>query len=476
MWHSLRDLDQKKPSPPSFSPTPAPNLAYNAPLGPPGREKEVPTVSFPPVKKNSGQLPGETIQAFLERRRIRNEKLAKQESPQKKQSRLAQESNALRGSAPGRGAKARVFIWDDENGFFIRRAYSRENAASRWDEFTPAQRIFDGFSSTWDLCTALAPDEEAEPEDDDDDALMAVTGSDAAQDLTVAHALNADELAEDQGQLQGWAVQKIEEILPSRFGFNSIQTPEGLDPKKALQTITCSWAVGNKLWKNDKYPLLPFFLQSIFEQKPLSQIPPSMMDMANPDSDLTASSWAVDVFIWRETKPLVYEIRSSKDQDSLPSILLEHAATVLQILRMHEENIFTIIRELVTYGVEFHVAWKKSPQYRSYPPPRTPGLGRRSEAYKGTIVDFWVYVKQRNDFLHSPRGHVALFYGGIIGRVARLVLEDPEDLACLAPSDELLRTGARFYDDEALALWRPVLTLDEVNLICGVYEVETGMH
>ncbi|KAJ6512355.1 hypothetical protein DFH09DRAFT_1333337 [Mycena vulgaris] len=62
-----------------------------------------------------------------------------------------------------RQERARVFIWEEEeDGFFIRRAYNHTDAADCWDESTPNQRIYNSFSNQWDLCTALAPNEEAE--------------------------------------------------------------------------------------------------------------------------------------------------------------------------------------------------------------------------------------------------------------------------------------------------------------------------
>ncbi|KAJ7465196.1 hypothetical protein FB451DRAFT_1179372 [Mycena latifolia] len=62
---------------------------------------------------------------------------------------------------------ARVYIWEEEDtGFFIRRAINWGLAADMWDEFTPNQRLYNGFHNQWDLCSVLAPEEE--PQDSDD--------------------------------------------------------------------------------------------------------------------------------------------------------------------------------------------------------------------------------------------------------------------------------------------------------------------
>ncbi|KAK6989032.1 hypothetical protein R3P38DRAFT_2572320, partial [Favolaschia claudopus] len=123
---------------------------------------------FPAVERDSGQKPGEDVHAFLERRRLHNEKRAQHESFDARKARLAREQHASGGSAPGKKG-ARVFIWEEDGGFFIRRACNRTDAADRWDEFTPRQRLYDSFSNQWDLCTALAPTEIAEPDNFDDD-------------------------------------------------------------------------------------------------------------------------------------------------------------------------------------------------------------------------------------------------------------------------------------------------------------------
>ncbi|KAJ7123810.1 hypothetical protein C8R43DRAFT_862814, partial [Mycena crocata] len=107
--------------------------------------------------------------------------------------------------------------------------------------------------------------------------------------------------------------------------------------------------------------------------------------------------------------------------------------------------------------------------------PSTNILGRRPAGYIPTLVDFGVYVQRRDAFLRSLRGRAALFYGGIVGRLARLVIPDFEDVACLEPSEEILIAGTCISSGNGEgALWQESLTQDEINLICGVYMIETG--
>ncbi|KAJ6620877.1 hypothetical protein B0H10DRAFT_1791071, partial [Mycena sp. CBHHK59/15] len=99
-------------------------------------------------------------------------------------------------------------------------------------------------------------------------------------------------------------------------------------------------------------------------------------------------------------------------------------------------------------------------------------LGFRPAGYKPSKVDYEVYEKLRDSFLQSPRGHAARFAGGIIGRLARQRVND--DVACLGPTADVFDTGVRFWDGQSsTAYWDDELTAQEIDLICGVYQVAT---
>ncbi|KAJ7048394.1 hypothetical protein C8F01DRAFT_991945 [Mycena amicta] len=109
--------------------------------------------------------------------------------------------------------------------------------------------------------------------------------------------------------------------------------------------------------------------------------------------------------------------------------------------------------------------------------PSQPGLGRRPEKYKPTTVDYTAYVQRRNTFLNSSRGRLALFSGGLVARLARLVISDFEDKARIDPSNEELDGGLRVVNKQGdVAVWHEALTPSEIDLICGVYPTETGIN
>ncbi|KAJ7736628.1 hypothetical protein B0H16DRAFT_1326474 [Mycena metata] len=429
---------------------------------------------FPTVEPGSDQKEGEDVHAFMERRRLRNDKRAQHESTEARTARLAREAHASKGASPGKRG-ARVFIWDEkEGGFFIRRAYNRIKAAERWDEFTPAQRIYDSFSDQWNLCTALAPSEEAEPESFDD-------GDDNYEDFMPFHPpTSATEPADqDRGAdvetLLGWQKQDIQSNISLRFGFAEPISPQQMQPK--LQSKVCAWTVGDETWAVPETSALPTLLHYIL-QGDLAAAPADLCDLTSPNSDLDRD-WSIDVNILRQQDKTLYEIRPRYSEASSPSILLESAATALQIIRSGwaQDGVDWIIRNLVKLGAVFHPSWRRPAHHHPSPAPISSRLtlGRRPAGYMPTFVDLGVYVQHRDAFLRSSRGHVALFYGGIVGRLARLVLSDFEDLACVDPSEDVLDTGARVASGNGEeALWYEALTEEEIRLICGVYMVETG--
>ncbi|KAJ7759972.1 hypothetical protein B0H16DRAFT_1313085 [Mycena metata] len=407
---------------------------------------------------------GEDVHTFMERRRLRNEKRAQHESAKARKARLDREAHASKGASPGKSG-ARVFIWDEEEGgFFIRRAYNRVKAAELWDEFTPAQRIYDSFSDQWDLCTALAPSEEAEPESFDD-------GDDDYEDFMPFHPpISATEVMPSIPDKQD-----VQTNISLRFGFTEPISPQQTQPK--MQSKACAWTVGDETWAVPETSALPTLLHYIL-QGDLQAAPADLCDLTSPDSDLN-DEWNVDVTIFRQQDKPLYEIRPRGSDASSPSILLESAATALQIIRSGwaHDGVDYIIRNLIKLGAVFHPSWRRPAHLRISRAPLSSRLtlGRRPAGYMPTLLDFGVYVQHRDGFLHSSRGRIALFYGGIVGRLARLVLSDPEGLACLEASEDVLDTGARVASGNGEeALWYEALTEEEIRLICGVYVVETG--
>ncbi|KAK6966508.1 hypothetical protein R3P38DRAFT_3337916 [Favolaschia claudopus] len=383
-----------------------------------------PSTPFPAVERDSGQKPGEDIHAFMERHRLHNEKRAQHESFDARKARLAREQHASGGTAPGKkGARA------------------------------------------------LAPTEIAEPDNFDDDdgdddfffhqppastdvlpPLPDVPGRVYWRQKTGERAA---EVLEHAYGCQGWNIQDARSIITSRFGFVENSTVPASSRK--MQDKACGWALGDETWSVPPESGLPALFQHILDANDLKSVSANLMDIASSDSDLE-NDWNIDVKMLRMQDRILYELFPRGSHSSSPSILLESAAAVLQVLRSgwgNNSDVETIIRNLV----------KLDPlSTRRSPPPIQPTLGRRHAGYTPTLVDYGVYVERRNSFLRSRR------------RLARLVLSDFEDLACYDPYEDVLKSGVRVEAarDGDTILWHETLTQDEVDIICGVYIVETG--
>ncbi|KAJ6484901.1 hypothetical protein C8R45DRAFT_931335 [Mycena sanguinolenta] len=456
---------------------------------------------FPQPEKHSGQLPGVNIYAFLARRQSRNSQLAEVESPKAKTQRLQREAHAATGEPPGKKG-AHVFIWEEESGFLIRRSITQAEAADIWDCFGPNQRRYDSFNNEWDLCDELAPNEGPQDDDSDGDFCQAdehptqlypeeapgplLSSEDIMRSHGVERDLESGEIFEENPP-PDHSDYDIAHIPYARFGFTKPIAPASYD-LKLLDSKLCLKCLGDDKWpqlKHNKYQHLDSLLTFLSAAQSLCDIPRELLDLRQQEADIRPeSNWAVAVTAEhlksaeRPNGQLFYVLRPRgvRSDNRLIHILLPSAANTLQIVRMGwGPDPQDIIEQLLEYGLEFRICIRD----RLYDPPQLPpadgytGLGYRREGYKPTVLDFGVYETLRRQFISSPRGRAALFAGGIIGRLAR---EDvPQARACLGPSSEVFYTGARFWDGHSqTAYWDDALTDQEIDLICGVYEIATG--
>lgn len=78
-----------------------------------------------------------------------------------------------------------------------------------------------------------------------------------------------------------------------------------------------------------------------------------------------------------------------------------------------------------------------------------------------------------DDFLRSPHGHAALLAGSLVTRLARDIVSF--DDVYNGPTENIFETGFYLYrEDTPFGLWDDCLTEDELDLICGVYRIDTG--
>lgn len=117
--------------------------------------------------KGSGQLHGETTKDFFSRRSERNRLAMQKESSSERRAREQRIKNAAPGKVPGRKG-ARVFCWEDQEGFRIRTPVGYQNYIERWSDYHGAQRRYDAFLNEWDLCSEFDPDAKSDWSDGDE--------------------------------------------------------------------------------------------------------------------------------------------------------------------------------------------------------------------------------------------------------------------------------------------------------------------
>ena len=155
-------------------------------------------------------------------------------------------------------------------------------------------------------------------------------------------------------------------------------------------------------------------------------------------------------------------------------ICLHSPTTLLQIYRNCWTTLDTIVRELVSRGIQFNTAVpdpSPSPSLkvveRGY---ESKGLGLRPASYIPHPHDYNAYVSARTDVLHSPLSCAVLLRGGLVARLARDTVGVPEVLSGPEPTTSMMLwavDGVRLVNDQ--------LSNYLLDIISGIYYVETAM-
>ncbi|KAF8123834.1 hypothetical protein K438DRAFT_1792023 [Mycena galopus ATCC 62051] len=168
-------------------------------------------------------------------------------------------------------------------------------------------------------------------------------------------------------------------------------------------------------------------------------------------------------------------------------LLLPQATDVVEIL--HQQwgpDIRDIAAHLVARGTPFWLAYMSTQIMPAANPVQSGlrpkgfkgdsplGLGFRPCGYAFNELDYDAYVSQRElQLLHTPRGRIALQYGGLMARLARSEVTD-EDFFC-GFDDGIYDVGDCLWDGTSPhAYWYDRLSDHEIDLLCGVYQVGTG--
>jgi hypothetical protein len=150
-------------------------------------------------------------------------------------------------------------------------------------------------------------------------------------------------------------------------------------------------------------------------------------------------------------------------------LFLERATDVLECLkRAWGPKPEDLVEAFLARGIPFFTLLPHTPSLPSTIP-QPPELGRHPVGYQPDTADYIRYEQICDEFLHGPRGRVALMQGGIAWRLARDVLDDSVVMVGPTPLNirsKILKTsdGHQFYDDSFLEA--------EEFLICGGHRVK----
>ncbi|KAJ7880877.1 hypothetical protein B0H13DRAFT_1630244 [Mycena leptocephala] len=441
-----------------FTPVSAPVAAVPPLSSDESSAPAVPAAPFPPLPQNSRQKPNETIQAFFIRRREANLKKIANESSADRQRRTSRADNAKLGAVP---KKASVFLWETQNGYWIRQPQTRGEFADLWSEYPGPERRFDPLHNEWDLCPLFKNNNPAfgegfdHPADDDSDNEMDPGDPVFPQDIDMESRLPPD-------------VTNME-VVPEQH------------PRDVEASIV----------DLDYEDLGPDFTES--------DIPP-IRNLAQASRKCVNAVYMKFGLTPRTEKP-EYESIAANLSDSLlkrfgfvmPStpdtfvLLIPRATDLVEVIRQEwGPTIKDVAAHFVARGIPFWLAYASAeimpaskPVGRLHPKgfkaDTSSGLGFRPHQHTFDEHDYNGYTTQRDlQFLHTPRARIALQYGGVIARLARSEVSD-EDFFRLF-DEEIYNVGDCLWDEQSQhSYWYYRLSEREIDLLCGVYHLGTGM-
>ncbi|KAJ2911590.1 hypothetical protein MD484_g8825, partial [Candolleomyces efflorescens] len=306
------------------------------------------------------------------------------------------------------------------------------------------------------------------PDDDDDD--------DDDSDMDVANPPSQATAPSQESLPPQDATSYVTVVLQKRLGYTQGSNSHSLNPN--AKAVVVHNVFGVKL--DDSIPTSFDFatsdvINSLLFHGPLSSLPPRW--------DISTRS--VAPLNW-ETFPLliargsmaegnnhlrryIIGIRTKPLQEQWFVVVLYSATSVLQIIRFGWTGILEIVRESARRGIKFRTAKYLAPGEAD---PRIPkvervGLGVRYED-SNWAEEYREYERIRDDFLRGPRGKIALMMGGVIGRLARDVV-NVKDVTRppLSPSrqqgDLVAIASERLFGD--------ALTDVEIDILVGTYRM-----
>ncbi|KAF8831592.1 hypothetical protein HHX47_DHR1000368 [Lentinula edodes] len=461
--------------------------------------REVPTnkprLHLPRIDGGSLPRPNESLFDFIQRREVYRLKVIASESPTERQSRLQREENARKDRPPGRKG-ARVYYWDLVEGTRVRTAVGRSNYEDIWERYGSHQRRYDSVADEWEVCTDFdpndAPDDYGPDSDDDSDCFITVRAhideethhNDGAvsSQAYLARLQSPNKLTHSSIEFH----EAIEDVAYHRFGFLKQPFAENRDivlKSQVWKKVLGLFGYGRRhaVLELDVHIKLQMcqFITRLLDAADLRHAP-EVYDLSSRSLMQPPVPFEVDTLTSRNGCYFLIQAKDAKDDEEYV-IAFRSAATIMEIARRGwGPRTEDIIKCLIEEGISFNTLMASHPPRRSLSMPfhKPAVLGFRPVGFVPTLQDYCSYELVRNDFLRSARGRSALLAGGIIARLARGIV-DVNDVYD-GPTGHALNEGEQalcvWEAGQACAFWDDKLTDEEMDLICGSYEVATGSY
>ncbi|PPQ71051.1 hypothetical protein CVT25_007322 [Psilocybe cyanescens] len=286
--------------------------------------------------------------------------------------------------------------------------------------------------------------------------------------------------------------KSLEDLLYFRFGYSLDERPYSGPPQSLTPAKFTSWdevlrSVGARQlttsWK-DKVPIEDFLGCLLVSKEPLDEIPGKFWDLGSyamtPLSEMQPCFVSVHVKHFDNAPHYILRPRNLHESRDVSWLLSVDAMTALECMRRSlGPHIYDITNFLVDHGIPFRTFLPLPSDLRTSlsssskrSSPRSL-LGRRSKKYNFDLGDFATYQTLLHALLRAnPESRAALCIGGIVARIARDIL--PNSAALLGPSHEALDGKQQVLESDGQIFCDDELSQDMLDLICGVYEVETG--
>lgn len=475
------------------------DLVVQSPAHPASRHPPIPALYEPPEpESNSAQHKGETVHQFMERRAQMDLAREQTESAAERAARMQKVAAAATYALPGKSG-ARVFEWEMEGTYWIRKAMPRGYVQEQWGSMAHGHLRYNSFRNEWDYCELFDPDAEP-PTDDDDyddfeqDYFHGQDSLDAASQQTPCSRKGVDALPPTN---TAFGTTNLHQAYVDRYSGGVLTQPEPMAVVLRLRYGFCgasgppvpdesSWHYARKTLSDTEspwpWPELQGQVCNFVRAAVSGSVPPELWDL-DPSSASPITFFSDDLVVERVTngKRVFYRVvpRHAPGGEEQPwDLLVPDAITAVECLRRSHGSLgkAALVHFFSQTGRPFST---RKPIHPPPPPARVPrhrsyfpdGLSERHQQYVPDELDYKGYERDRAAFLLSDRGRAAIQEGGIVWRLAveHLRLDDilggPVDLAAAIYER---------FDGEPVGGWDDQLTDAELNLICGVYRIITG--